>query len=114
MARRDYDRRLRSLARQIGCPVHGTPLVCAVCDVEDGLTEDEWIELESFLAKLDLPRHPGPTYRLCPHCDAPQTCLQCCNDAPLAWSRLDAGERGRLRVLLGKLRLNSQRRSMKS
>jgi hypothetical protein len=62
MARRDYDRRLRSLARQIGCPVHGTPLVCAVCDVEDGLTEDEWIELESFLAKLDLPR---ACYALC-------------------------------------------------
>jgi hypothetical protein len=107
MARHDYDRRLTSLERQLGCPVHGTPLVCAVCDVEDDLTEDGWAELEILLDKLDLLEDPALTGRPCSRCGADRMCQRCnaLEAARVPWSRLDALERERCAVLLSQFRL---------
>ena len=85
----NYNRRLSALAHQLGCPVHGSPLSCPVCDppepMPEPLTTAAGDFINAILARVGreglraaaLQVTPPPVHDTCPRCGTRRQCGAC-------------------------------------
>jgi hypothetical protein len=102
LAQRLYRELAGHLADRLGCcPVHGTRLICALCDVAWTGTAAEHVEVEALSDRTALNDLEWPTWP-CGRCRAEAMCLDCYDPvADQAYAGLTAEERARFQGLLG-------------
>jgi hypothetical protein len=56
------------------CPIHGTPLVCALCDVRSTASPREEVEMDGLMERTALAQLTYPVWP-CARCDSPDAAL---------------------------------------
>ena len=86
------------------CPIHGTPLLCAFCDVTSRSSPSEEAEIEGLMERTALYQQIGQAWP-CARCDSPDAalCVDCSEPfLDQAFEGLSADEAARYAALLGR------------
>jgi hypothetical protein len=121
----NFDRRLERLSRQLGCPIHGEPLQCPVCQPDEPIPPELTAAMSSLVDAiiarvgveelrarcLPVPRQPPQAP--CPRCAGRRDCPQCHTDYARAMFRachMTAAEQSELDAVLALARrIDAQR-----
>jgi hypothetical protein len=121
-----YDRQLTRLAKQLGCPEHGSPLYCEGCAVQEPIPEPLTTRAGDFvnaiLARFGragiraavLRVQPPPHHGTCGRCGGPRRCGTCqerSTKALLHEIELTAEEQATLEAVLADCRAVDQQRA---
>jgi hypothetical protein len=108
LAQRLFRDMAAQLAKHVGCcPVHGTPIICCLCDITWTGSVGEEMELEALVARTALDDLTWPSWP-CGRCGAQESAL--CPDCyepvrEMALAGLTPAEEVRCGELLTKVRL---------